>query len=193
MSKASIFIPCNESIDSVGVAGLYATHVFPHYRIPLKVISDQDPCFDSAFTTDLCKLLGIRQNISTAYHPQTDGQSERTNQPLETYLRLYCDTQQHEWAKLLPLAQYVRNSWPNSTTKQVPYNTLIGYTPQAHQPVRSSAIPGLQQQLQTIKESRSAALEALHKAQEHQLAKDPRKYKEYQVRNKVWLEGTNLK
>jgi hypothetical protein len=132
ISKASIFLPCNESIDSVGIAALYRTHVFPHYGIPLKVISNRDPWFDSAFTTDLCKLLGIRQNISTAYHPQTDGQSEQTNQSLETYLRLYCDAKQHEWAKLLPLAQYMRNSWPSSTTKQVPFNTLIGYTPQAH-------------------------------------------------------------
>jgi hypothetical protein len=86
VSKASIFLPCKETIDAVGIAELYATHVFPHYGIPLKVISDRDPHFDSAFTTDLCKLLGICQNISTAYHPQTDGQSERTNQSLETYL-----------------------------------------------------------------------------------------------------------
>ena len=143
VSKASIFLPCKETIDAVGIAELYATHVFPHYGIPLKVISDQDPRFDSAFTTDLCRLLGIRQNISTAYHPQTNSQSERTNQSLETYLRLYCDTQQHEWAKLLPTVQYVRNSWLSSTTKQIPFNTLVSYTPLAHQPTRSSTIPGL--------------------------------------------------
>jgi hypothetical protein len=86
ISKASIFLPCKETINTVGVAELYATHVFPHYGIPLKVISDRDPCFDSVFTTNLYKLLEICQNISTAYHPQTDGQSERTNQSLETYL-----------------------------------------------------------------------------------------------------------
>jgi hypothetical protein len=86
VSKANIFLPCKETIDAVSIAELYATHIFPHYGIPLKVISDRDPCFDSAFTTDLCKLLGIHQNISTAYHPQTNGQSERTNQSLETYL-----------------------------------------------------------------------------------------------------------
>jgi hypothetical protein len=139
-------------------------HVFPHYRIPLKVISDRDPHFDSAFTTDLCKLLGICQNISTTYHPQTDSQSERTNQSLETYLRLYCDTQQHKWAKLLPMAQYVRNSWLSNTTKQVPFNTLIGYTPLAYQPTQNSSIPGLQQHLKKIRESRTAALEALQKS-----------------------------
>jgi len=67
--KASIFLPCAESIDAVGIAALYATHVFPHYRIPLQIISDRDLCFNSKFTTELCKLLGVCQNISTAYHP----------------------------------------------------------------------------------------------------------------------------
>jgi hypothetical protein len=73
ISKASIFLPCKETINAVGVAELYAMHVFPHYGIPLKVISNRDPHFDSAFTTDLCKLLEICQNISTTYHLQTDG------------------------------------------------------------------------------------------------------------------------
>ena len=76
VSKACILLLCKETIDAVGVAALYATHVFPHYGIPLKIISDRDPRFDSTFTTHLCHLLGIKQNISMAYHPQTDGQSE---------------------------------------------------------------------------------------------------------------------
>jgi hypothetical protein len=192
ISKASIFLPCKEMIDAVGIAELYATHVFLHYGVPLKVISDRDPHFDLAFTTDLCKLLGVRQNISSAYHLQTDGQSERTNQSLETYLQLYCDTQQHEWAKLLPMAQYVRNLWPSITTKQVPFNTLIGYTPQAHQPTCSSHIPNLQQRLKNIKESRTAALEAIRKVQEKQEQVLTR-FKDFSIGDKVWLEGTNLK
>jgi hypothetical protein len=192
VSKACILIPCKETIDSMGVTALYANHIFPHYGIPLKVISDQDPRLDSTFTTHLCRLLGIKQNISTTYHPQTDGQSERTNQSLEMYLRLYCDSQQHEWSKLLPLAQYVRNSWPNATTKQAPFNTLIGYTPAAHQPTRTTDLPTLQERLDKIKESRSAAQEAMIKSQERSNQGPPR-FTEYQIGNKVWLEGTNLK
>jgi hypothetical protein len=145
VSKACVLIPCKETIDSVGAAALYANHVFLHYGIPLKVISDCDPRLDSTFTTHLCRLLGIKQNISTVYHPQTDGQSKHTNQSLETYLQLYCDSQQHEWSKLLPLAQYVRNFWPNATTKQAPFNTLIGYTPAAHQPTRTTDLLTLQE------------------------------------------------
>jgi hypothetical protein len=82
-SKAAFFIPCNEATDAEGMAHLYGQHVFPHYGIPKSIISDRDPHFASAFTRELCKILGIRQNISTAYHPQTDGQSECTNQWLE--------------------------------------------------------------------------------------------------------------
>jgi hypothetical protein len=85
-SKVSIFLPCHETIDSEGIAALYAAHVTPHYGIPRKVISDWDIHCTSKFTTDLCRLLDIHQNISTAYHPQTDGASERTNQTLEQYL-----------------------------------------------------------------------------------------------------------
>jgi hypothetical protein len=67
VSKACIFLPCSETIDAVSITALYATHVFPHYGIPLRIISDRDPHFDSKFTMELCKLLGIHQNISTAY------------------------------------------------------------------------------------------------------------------------------
>jgi hypothetical protein len=90
------------------------------------------------------------------------------------------------------MAQYVRNLWPSSTTKQIPFTTLVGYPPLAHQPTCSSTIPGLQQRLKKIKESKVAALEALRKSQESH-EQHPQKYKELQIGHSVWLEGTNLK
>ena len=68
-SKAAIFIPTNETINVEGVARLYATNIFLHYGIPKKVITDRDTHFTSNFTTELCHILGVKQNISTAYHP----------------------------------------------------------------------------------------------------------------------------
>ena len=97
-SKGAFFLPCSETIDGPGVAKLYAKHVFPNYGIPHKVISDRDPHFTVNFTRELCKLLGITQNISSAYHPQTDGQSEQANQSVEQYLRLVVNEQQTDWA-----------------------------------------------------------------------------------------------
>jgi hypothetical protein len=103
-SKVALFFPCKETITTEEVAELYGKLVFPHYRIPYKVISDRDPRFTGRFTTILCAKLGIKQNLSTMYHPQTDGQSERTNQWLEQYLRIFRNYSQNDWANWLPLA-----------------------------------------------------------------------------------------
>jgi len=105
-SKASIFIPCKEAIDSEGIAKLYTQHIVPHYGLPKKIILDRDTQFMSNFTHELCQLLGVKQNISMAYHPQTDRQSKRTNQSLKQYLHIVCGKDQHSWADWLPLAQY---------------------------------------------------------------------------------------
>jgi hypothetical protein len=90
-TKAAIFIPCHETITAEGVATLYLRHVYPRFGIPKKVISDRDTRFTSKFAKGLNTALGIQSNMSTAYHPQTDGQSERTNQSLEMFIRCYCD------------------------------------------------------------------------------------------------------
>jgi len=128
-----------------------------------------------------------------AYHPQTDGQSEQMNQSLKMYLQLYYDIQQHEWAKLLPLAQYVRNSWTSSITKQAPFYMLIGYIPLAHQPARTSNIPSLQERMTKIHELQSAVLEAFQRVQDHLTNRKTLNYKLYNIEDQVWLEGTNLK
>jgi len=187
-SKASIFIPCKEAIDSEGVAKLYMQHVVPHYGLPKKIISDRDTRFTSNFTKELCHILGIKQNISTAYHPQTDGQSKCTNQSLEQYLQIVYGKDQHAWAEWLPLAQYVQNSWPSSTTKKTPYKLILEYTPNVHQPNRTTSVPGITKRL---KEHRLAAQHVLEQAQQ-QLIKET-KYKPFSEGDKVWLEGTHLK
>ena len=86
-TKMAVFIPCREEINAEETAVLYAKHVFVRYGLPTKLISDRDPRFASKFTRELCKILGVQQNISTVYHARTDGQSERTNQWLEQYLQ----------------------------------------------------------------------------------------------------------
>ena len=127
-----------------------------------------------------------------AYHPQTDGASERTNQSLEQYLCVFCGTQQNNWHSWLPLAQYTKNSWPSATTKKAPFDLLIGYTPRIHQPQRKSNIPAIEVCLQRIREAREAAQEAQRKAQESWVKEKPW-FKPPEIGTKVWLEGTNLK
>ena len=188
-SKGAFFIPCKETVDGPGVATLYAQNVFPHYGIPHRVISDRDPCFTSGFTRGLCQALGIQQNISTAYHPQTDGQSERANQSVEQYLRLFVNDQQDDWAHWLPLAQYTHNSWKNSSTKKAPFEIIMGHIPTAHQWIKPTHLPGVEQRQGVIKAIRHEAQEAIKRSQN---SMDTGKFKGYQINEKVWLEGKNL-
>jgi hypothetical protein len=75
-------------------------------------------------------------------------------------LWIFCRTQQNNWHTWLPLAQYTKNSWPSATTKRTPFDLLIGYTLQIHQPTRKTNVPSLEQWLTTINEARSATQEA---------------------------------
>jgi hypothetical protein len=128
-SKVVLLLPCREAIGTKDLAQIYFSKVFPHYGIPDKIISNRDPRLTSKLAKEICQITKINQNISTAYHPQTDGQFERTNQMLETYLRIFCNKQQDDWAKWISMAQYIMNSRPSHTTKVPSYKVLIGEIP----------------------------------------------------------------
>ena len=128
-TRVAIFLPCTTSITAEGVAQLYMEHVYHWFGLPTKVISDRDPWFTSHFTQALCEKLQIQQNISTAFHPQTDGLSERKNQWIEQFLQLVINTQQEEWKQWLPVATAVHNSYTNATIRVIPARALLGYLP----------------------------------------------------------------
>jgi hypothetical protein len=189
-SKATIFIPCVEEISGEETAALYAKHVFARYGLPTKIISDCDPRFTSKFTCKLCKLLGIQQNISTAYHPHMDGQSERSNQWLEQYLRFWVNEQQDDWAKYLPLAEFAHNNWTNESMCESPFHTLIGYHPRADYSGTPSTIPHVTTRLEQYNEAQRKAQELMQQAQQSWVRHcDTTKYKEG---DQVWLEGRHL-
>src|SRR5882724_2590323 len=89
VTKAAVFAPCHSTITADSTATLYCNHVWKRFSLPRKLISDRGPQFTAAFTHDLCSLLNIDQALSMAYHPQSDGQTERVKQELEQYLRTY--------------------------------------------------------------------------------------------------------
>jgi len=85
-SRAAIFLLVSDTITGAGITQLYMDHIYQWFGLPEKIISDRDPCFTSHFSQELTKKLAIGQNLSTAFHPQTDGLSERKNQWIEQYL-----------------------------------------------------------------------------------------------------------
>jgi Integrase zinc binding domain/Chromo (CHRromatin Organisation MOdifier) domain len=198
VTKATVFIPCNKTIGTLNAAQLYTKHVFPYYRALKKIILDRDPRFTAQLAKELCHLLDIKQNISTAYHPQTDGQSECSNQWLEQYVRIYTNYQQTDWTAWLPLVQYVHNSWMSSTMKKMPFNLLMGYTPRLHISTSQSQIPEATNRRNQLLMACTMALMAIRNMQQMILKHVLRKkgqchFHPFTVGQKVWLEGMNLK
>jgi len=107
------------------------------------------------------KTLFSKFNVLLIYHPQTDGQSEKTNQHLKMALRIYCNYQQNDWVKWLPIVQYAINARPSATMKQAPYKLWMGFIPRAHQADRASNIPVIELHKEQLKEARRQALEAM--------------------------------
>jgi hypothetical protein len=196
-SKAAVFIPCSKAISGEGIVHLYVQNVFPHFGVPQKVISDRDPRFTGKFMRELCKQLRIEQNISSMYHPQMDGQSEQTNQWLEQYLWIYGNFQQDDWAMLLPLAQFIHNSWPSEVTKMTPFDLLMGYTPQLWQTKTASTLPDIMWHKGWLQITRDRTQEAMKQAQKMVMKcniqqKGRKAYTPYKEGELVWLDGKNL-
>ena len=97
---------------------------------PRSIVSDRGTNWTSRFWQHLCKLLRIKQKLSTAYHPQTDGGPERMNQEVEAFLRAYIDQNQQDWAKWVPIAMMAINARINSSIGMSPFFATHGYHPE---------------------------------------------------------------
>ncbi|MBW0527424.1 hypothetical protein O181_067139 [Austropuccinia psidii MF-1] len=103
--KMAVFIPTMSSITSLDLAHLFIKNIFSKHGLPSSIVSDRSPLFVSSFWTNLCQQLKISRDLSAAYHPETDGQTERVNQILEQYLQMYVSYHQDDWNTWLPLAE----------------------------------------------------------------------------------------
>ncbi|KAI5117189.1 hypothetical protein M0805_006080 [Coniferiporia weirii] len=128
-SKGIVLISCTKTLDALGTAKLYHNNVYQHFGLPRRIISDRGPQFASQVFQTLCMRLGIKSKLSTAYHPQTDGQTECTNQEVEAYLRIYCGTSPHTWTDSLTDLEFSHNIQTHSVTKTSPFNIILGYDP----------------------------------------------------------------
>ena len=164
LTKEVILHPCNKTIDVAGVAKLFFLHVFCHYGLYDRCISDQGPQFASAFAREITHLLKYDLKLSSIYHPQTDGEMERVNQELETYLHIFCDGHPEKWADLLPMVEFSHNSVTHSVTNKSPFFLILRYEPRSYPPIRKTFIPALETRLEELEESRKEALAAHEKA-----------------------------
>src|SRR3979490_1051316 len=129
LSKQSIFIPTVDTITSANLAKLFVLHVFSKHGVPSHITSNRGSKFVSHFFRSPSKALDMHLHFTLGYHPEADGQTKRINQTLEQYLRVYCNYQQDNWSKLLPLAKFAYNNAPNAMTGISPFFANKGHHP----------------------------------------------------------------
>jgi RNase H-like domain found in reverse transcriptase/Reverse transcriptase (RNA-dependent DNA polymerase)/Integrase zinc binding domain/Chromo (CHRromatin Organisation MOdifier) domain len=130
VGKRAHFIPTHTTVTALGAARLYLHHVWKLHGLPDAFLCDRGPQFVAEFTRELYRLLGIKLFASTAYHPQTDGQTERVNQELEQFIRLFVNECQDDWDDLLPMGEFAYNNHIHSSTQQTPFMMDMGRHPQ---------------------------------------------------------------
>ncbi|GJZ53994.1 putative reverse transcriptase domain-containing protein [Tanacetum coccineum] len=126
LTKSAIFVPMRETDPLEKLARMYLKEVVTRHGIPVSIICDRDPRFASHFWRSLQKALGTNLDMSTAYHPQTDGQSERTIQTLEDMLRACAIDFGKGWVNHLPLVEFSYNNSYHASIKAAPFEALYG-------------------------------------------------------------------
>ena len=132
-SKMAHFIPLKKTTARELSVG-FVKEIWRLHGLPKSIVSDRDSLFISHFWEALMKLLNVSLDKSTAYHPQTDGQTERVNQVLEHYLRSYCNWDQSDWVELLPFAEFCYNNTYHSAIKTTPFYAVYGRHPENNWP-----------------------------------------------------------
>lgn len=128
-AKRPFSIPCRKTIDAPETVRLFIHYVYRIYGPPDTIVSDRGPQFISAFWKEMTRILGIKLKLSTAYHPQTDGQTEIVNQYLDQRLRPFVNYFQDNWAELLPMMDYAQATLPHDSTGFAPIQLELGYLP----------------------------------------------------------------
>ena len=180
-----------------GVVRLFLHQVWKLHSLPKCIISDHRPQFIACFTRELYHLLGIKLVSSTAWHPQTDGQTECVNQELDQYLWLFVNEWQDNWYNLLPMAEFQHNNHVYSTTQQPPFllNTRqlsrVGFEPWQN----PSSLETVNKFMERMRMAIDEANSAIHKAQNDM----KRYYDQYRTLapvfnpgNKVFLDASDI-
>jgi transposase InsO family protein len=128
-TKYAHFIALKHPITVNSVAKAFVDNIFKLHGLPTVIVTDHDRIFTSHLWQTLFKSLGVKLHLSTTYHPQTDGQTERVNQCLEGYLRCMTFTQPKKWNSWLPLAKWWYNTNFHTSLKMSPFQALYGFPP----------------------------------------------------------------
>ena len=194
LTKGVILWPTKKKITTEGIATLFFHKVYLCFSLYDKIISDRGPQFASSFAQELGKLLKYNLSLSTAYHPQSDGETEQVNQEVKTYLQIFCGNNPESWANNISHAEFAHNHCPHSVTNQSLFYLMMGYEPCALSLVISdTTIPAVETRLKTLSATRNKALAVHELARQVMVARTRQSFSPFKLGDKVWLEARNLK
>jgi len=190
-SKEAVFVPCTKEETALTTAELFRDHVWCQHGLPSTVVSDRGSVFASNFLGELYRLLGIKRKMSTAFHPQTDGQTERLNREINQYLHTYVNDRQNDWAKWIKIAQFVWNNTVSEVTTDSPFGITWSYSPRMGvEPVQTVA-PAAKDFAAIF----NKVVESSEKAKRNmklQADKHRNPTPDYTIGQQVWLSTDNL-
>ena len=196
LTKKAESIPTTTTATAPETARHFFNHIFKDHGIPVEgIVCDRDSKFTSNFWKELIRLCGTTLNMSTAFHPQTDGQTERTNRTLEELLRHYINPCQDDWDEHLAACQFAYNSSKHESTGLSPFAANYGYEPDAPIDVAlRTPMPAVQNFLVVLRENIAKAKKFLLQAQhrQRQLSDRKRRDVEFLVGDKVMVSTTNM-
>jgi len=199
LTKMAHYVATRTEVDAPSLARLFFQEIVRHHGLPESIISDRDPRFTSIFWKALWGQLGTTLAISTAYHPQTDGQTERQNRTLEEMLRAYVGPRQDDWDECLVAAEIAYNNSVQASTGETPYFLNSGQHPrfaleQAVLPSQVSNNPTAAERIERLHHLIDSAKESLLKAQRRQVhyADTKRREVTLQPGAYVWLSTEHL-
>ena len=195
LTKRAVFFACNEHITADKFASLFIREWVKHFGLPERMISDRDRIFKGNFWNSICAKLKVDNRMSSGYHPQTDGQSERVIHILEQYLRNYISHQQNDWVEFLPLAEFAYNNTYQSSINTTPFFASNGLNPRfdsvAHQQRSQSAnelADSINKELILLKLILKESMDKYKR-----FADDKRKDVEFKVGDFVWLSAEDYR
>jgi len=197
LTKMVHFIPTTEKTSAEGLARLFRDNVWKLHGLPKSIVSDRGLQFIAGIIWELNRMLGIKSKLSTAFHPQTNGQTERVNQELEQYLRMFIDHRQEQWPDWLGTAEFAYNNKTYSSTKVLPFKANYGQDPRmGFEMRRKGKYKEAEKFITKMKEIQEEAKAVLGKAQEKMKKYADKKRGEvdnYKVEDLVMLSTKDLK
>ena len=200
-SKMVRYIACSTDIDAAQLADKLIDEVFSKFGVPWLIVSDRGSIFTSKYWRTFCYHWRVKRNLSTAFHPQTDGQTERMNQNLECYLRCYVNYQQDNWAELLPSAEFAYNQSVHAATGQTPFSMAFKFTPEfrtqiaAKKSMKEGESQSAAERAEQLENSLEKSKELWAKTQESMAKYYNRKHtdKSYRIGDEVMLASKNIR